>query len=74
MPEQILEMIRIHGEIKIKYVGMTCFVKLTGRATAAVSADYTTETVYSGKGRKSQVGLIDHLCFTILQIVHRWST
>lgn len=53
---------------------MTGFVQLSGRATAAAAADYTTETVYGGKGRKSEVGLIDHLCFTILQVVHRWST
>jgi len=45
---------------------------LTGGATAA--ADYTTETVYGREGRKSKVGFIDHLCFTIFEIVHRWST
>lgn len=61
-------------ENEIKYVRMTGFVQLTGRATAAAKADYTTETVYGGKGRKNQIGFIDHLCFTILQIVHRWST
>lgn len=51
---------------------MTDFVQLTGATAAA--ADYTTETVYGREGRKSQVGFINHLCFTILEIVHRWST
>lgn len=54
-------------------MGMTGFVQLTGGATAA-AANYTTETVYGGEGRKGQIGFINHLCFTILQIVHRWST